>query len=392
MSLTAAARTGWFTPAEDELRARLTDHLDRAVAPRIEEWERHGAIPLREVLRGLAGQGFLGMRFPAAVGGGGGTAWDHVVLAECLGALPSDSVGMSVTVHNDMVAPMIAEAGAPEAVDRFLRPALAGDCLLGHAVSEAGAGSDVAAVAATARRVPGGYRVSGIKRWAVAGQYADAFAVLARLPEARAPFGYVLLMVPVEAEGLTVLPADPTLGLRAAGVAGEVVLDEVHVPDGHRIGGHGLGLVTQLRQFEPERIVSACRALAIADTLLLRTAERLRERVTFGAPVATRPDVAGRLAALRAEVEAVRQLAYTGIDRWVSGGDHRALSAAVKYRSSRLARTVARTCLHLHGAHGQLTDAPVNRAFRDTRLFSISTGSDEMMLTALARLQGWPGE
>ncbi|GJF28391.1 acyl-CoA dehydrogenase [Kitasatospora sp. NE20-6] len=391
MSLATAARTGWFTPAEDDLRARLTAHLAEAVAPRVDDWEQHGAVPLREVLRGLAGHGFLGMRFPAAVGGGGGTAWDHVVLAECLGALPSDSVGMSVTVHNDMVAPMIAEAGSPEAVDRFLRPALAGECLLGHAVSEPGAGSDVAAVATTARPVPGGYRVSGVKRWVVAGLYADAFAVLARLPDARAPFGHVLLMVPAEADGLAVTPGGPTLGLRAAGVAGEVLLDDVFVPAGHRLGGHGLGLVTQMRQFEPERIVSACRALAVADTLLLRTAERLRDRVTFGAPVATRPDVAGRLAALRAEVEAVRQLAYTGIDRWVTGGDHRALSAAVKLRSSRLVRTVARTCLHLHGAHGQLVDAPVNRAFRDTRLFSISTGSDEMMLTTLARLQGWPG-
>ncbi|MFE9918159.1 acyl-CoA dehydrogenase family protein [Micromonospora sp. NPDC005553] len=389
-ALTVAARTGWFTPAEDELRARLTEHLAATVAPMVDAWERHGAVPLREVLTGLAARGWLGMRFAVDQGGAGGTAWEHVVLAECLGALLFDSVGMGVTVHNDMVAPMLADAGGPEAVERFLRPALVGRCLLGHAVSEPGAGADVAAVATTATPEPGGYRLTGAKRWVVAGLTADAFAVLARLPEARGTFGHVLLMVPADAPGVSREPADATLGLRTAGVAGQLRFDGVFVPDGHRLGGHGLGLVTQLRQFEPERILSACRAIAMADTLLLRTAERLRERRTFGVPIADRQQPAAQLARLRAEVEAVRQLAYTGIDRWVTGGAVNTLSAAVKLRSSRLTREVARTCLHLHGAEGQLSTHPVNRAFRDTRLLSISTGSDEMMLTALARLRGWP--
>jgi citronellyl-CoA dehydrogenase len=389
-ALAVAARTGWFTPAEDELRARLTEHLAATVAPAVDAWERQGAVPLREVLTALAGHGWLGMRYAVDQGGGGGTAWDHVVLAECLGALLCDSVGMGVTVHNDMVAPMIAECGGPAAVERFLRPALTGQCLLGHAVSEPGAGADVAAVATTATPEPGGYRLTGAKRWVVAGLTADAFAVLARLPEARGAFGHVLLMVPADAPGVSVAPADATLGLRAAGVAGQVRFDGVLVPAEHRLGGHGLGLITQLRQFEPERILSACRAVAMADTLLLRTAERLRERRTFGVAIADRQQPAALLARLRAEVEAVRQLAYTGIDRWMTGGELNTLSAAVKLRSSRLTREVARTCLHLHGAEGQLITHPVNRAFRDTRLLSISTGSDEMMLTALARLRGWP--
>lgn len=389
-ALTKASRTGWFTPADEELRERLTAHLAAQVLPHTGAWERSGGVPLRDVLRGLAGQGALGMRFAEGHGGRGGTAWDHVVLAECLGAVESDSVGMGVTVHNDMVAPMIDEAGTPEAVDRFLRPALGGELVLGHAVSEPGAGSDVSAVVTEAVREPGGYRLTGTKRWVIAGLYADAFAVLARLPQARGTFGYVLLMVPAGADGVSVRPGAPTLGLRAAGVAGEVRFDGVHVPDAHRLGGHGLGLVLQLRQFEPERIVSACRALAITETLLDRTRQRLRERETFGAPLQTRGQLTDRIAALRAETAAVRQLAYQGIDLWVTGGDFRPLSAAVKLRSSRLARTAARVCLHLHGAEGQLTDHPVNRGYRDSRLLSISTGSDEMMLTALARLRGWP--
>ncbi|MBC9716064.1 acyl-CoA dehydrogenase family protein [Streptomyces sp. TRM66268-LWL] len=388
-TLTTTARAGWFTEAEDRLREELTEHFARQVEPHIPAWESAGEIPLRDILTALGERGMLGLRFPVERGGAGHSAWSHVVLAECLGELSSDSVGMSVTVHNDMVAPMIAEAGGPEAVERHLRPALTGRHLLAHAVSEPGAGSDVAAVATTAVPVDGGYRVSGTKQWVIAGMYADAYAVLARLPEAKPPFGYVLLMVPRSAEGVTVGPADPTLGMRAAGVAGSVRLDEVFVPQSDRLGGHGLGLVTQLRQFEPERIVSACRALAIAARLLRDTRARLAERSTFGESVGSRQEIVFRLARLEADIAAARQLAYTGIDRWVAGGDHRTVSAAVKLRSSRLTRRVARECLHLYGAQGQLTEEGVNRAFRDARLFSISTGSDEMMLTALARLNGW---
>jgi citronellyl-CoA dehydrogenase len=237
--------------------------------------------------------------------------------------------------------------------------------------------------------VQGGYQLTGVKRWVIAGLHADAFAVLARLPEARRPFGYVLLVVPADAPGVQVTEGAPTLGMRAAGTAGTVAFDGVHVPEQHRIGGHGLGLVVQLRQFEQERIIASCRALAIAARLLERTHARLERRTAFGAPIASYQEVSFRLARMRAGVETARQLAYTAVDCWQYGDDYRTLSAAVKLRSSRLVREVARACLHLHGAQGQLADAEINRAYRDVRLFSLSTGSDEMMLTTVARLAGW---
>ncbi|GAU67364.1 acyl-CoA dehydrogenase [Streptomyces sp. NBRC 110611] len=383
------AGTGWFTPAEEELRKDVAGYLAAEVLPRAAEWERAGELPLREVLTALGTRGWLGARFPRERGGGGRTLWEHVVLAECLGEVPCDSLGMAVTVHQDMVAPLLADSGTEEAVERFLRPALRGTHVLAHAVSEAGAGSDVASVAATAVPTGEGYELTGTKRWVTAGRYADSFAVLARLPQAPGPFGHVLLMVPAGAEGVCVRPGPPTLGMHAAGLAGEVRFESVRVPKAHRIGGHGLGLVTQLRQFEQERILASCRSLAIASRLLAQTREHLEGRETFGAPVASRQDVSFRLARLRAAVESARQLAYTAADRWATGGDYRTLSAAAKLRAGRLVRETARLCLHLHGTEGQLTDSAVNRAWRDARLFSLSTGSDEMMLTTLARLEGW---
>lgn len=384
-----AHRFGWFTDAEEAHRADLTAHLAAELRPHLDGWEEAGHIPLRQILKGMAAGGFLGRRHPFVVGGGGGSGWDHVVLAECLGGLGSESVAMSVTVHNDMVAPLIADEGSPEAVERFLLPALQGEHVLAHAVSEPGAGSDIAAVRSLAERVPGGYVVTGTKRWLVAGCYADSYAVLARLPEPRPPFGYVMLMVPRDADGVEVVPGGETLGLRAAGVAEELRLHGVRVPDSARLGGHGLGLVMQIRQFESERIISACRALATAERLLDETRRHTQERETFGAPLASRQAVAFRLAALRSEVDACRQLAYEGIDRWLTGRGHQAHAAAVKLTSSRLVRAVAETCLHLLGAHGQRADHPMNRAWRDTRLLSISTGSDEMMLTTIARGARW---
>lgn len=389
MTTMLAHRHGWFTESDELLRHELMAQLVSDVVPRVDGWEREEIIPLREVLRGLASRGQLGRRFPASAGGQDGSAWEHVVLAECLGAVGSESLAMCVTVHNDMVAPMIAEDGSAAAIDEFLRPALRGECLLAHAVSEVGAGSDVAAVQTSASAVAGGYLVSGVKRWIVAGEHADAFVVLAKLPDPRPPFGYVLLMVPRVADGVEVVPGHRTLGLRAAGVAEELRLHDVFVPDGHRLAGHGFGLVAQLRQFESERIVASCRALASAERILHATRRHVGSRETFGEKLADRQFVGLRLAALEVEVEACRQLAYDGIDRWVTGRGHQAVSAAVKLSSSRILRAVAELCLHLHGAEGQRETHPMNRAWRDTRLASISTGSDEMMLTSIARLARW---
>lgn len=150
-----------------------------------------------------------------------------------------------------------------------------------------------------------------------------------------------------------------------------------------------MGLVTQMQQFETERLISACRAIATAERLLAETRQHLRERRTFGEPLASRQALGFRVAELAARLIACRQLTYQGVSEWEKGKRPQLASSAVKFSSSRLVRAVAEFAVHVHGSAGQRTDHPVNRAWRDTRLLSISTGSDEMMLTALGRHAGW---
>ncbi|MEI2778372.1 MAG: acyl-CoA dehydrogenase family protein [Tetrasphaera sp.] len=374
-----------FTERHEELADRLDDYLDEHVMPEVEGWEAAGTMPLRAIVRDFGAHGFLGGRFDRAQGGGGGDIWDHVVLAEALASVPSGGFGMALTVHNDMVAPMLATHGSELARAVHLSPALRGDLVLAHAVSEADAGSDVAAVATLAERTPRGYLLRGTKTLVVNGNEAGAYAVLARLPDARPPFGFVMLSVARDLPGVVVGEPANTIGVGTASVTSEVRFEDVLVPEDFRLGGHGMGLVVQLRQFEEERIISAVRACATARDLLEIGYAWIDSRYVDGRPLRSRQTVAHRFAELHVGVRAITELTYRAVDAWIAGETLNVWSPAVKLKSSRLVRDVADAVSHAFGAAAQMTGHPAGRARRDARLYSISTGSDEMMLTAIAR-------
>lgn len=374
-----------FTERHEELADRLDDYLDEHVLPHVEDWEAAGTMPLRRIVREVGERGFFGGRFDPAHGGGGGDLWDHVVFAEALAGVPSGGFGMALTVHNDMVAPMLASHGSDVARAVHLAPALRGDLVLAHAVSEAEAGSDVAGVETVAERTARGYVLRGSKTLVVNGNEAGAYAVLARLPEARPPFGFVMLSVARDLPGVVVGEPAETIGVGTASVTGEIRFEDVLVPEEFRLGGHGMGLIVQLRQFEEERIISAVRACATAAELLDIGYAWIDSRYVDGRPLRSRQALAHRFAELHVGVRAITELTYRAVDAWIAGETLSVWSPAVKLKSSRLVRDVSDAVSHAFGAAAQMSGHPAGRARRDARLYSISTGSDEMMLTAIAR-------
>lgn len=199
---------------------------------------------------------------------------------------------------------------------------------------------------------------------------ADVHFIVARLPAFRAPFNMVNFLVPADTPGLRVSPIRPTLGNHHCPIA-DIELDNVQLDDSFRLGPIGMGMINQMQQFSQERILSSLRANRLARRCLDYAMQ----------PV----DVfADKLASLNAQWAASRAVTYRAMQTWIDGGEYLTLSCASKLLSSRLARQASRFALE--NAKAMQTDSVeenLNQVY-DARLYSISTGSDEMMLKTIA--------
>lgn len=376
-----------YEPPSEDLRVRLARFREEALRPLVEEGP---AAPdaFRPLLAKIRELGLAGLRYRPEHGGAGEDLRAHGHFAETLGSLPSGGLGMSVTIHYDMVAPLIADFGSEAQRVRFLKPMNEGRLVVSHAISEPGAGSDVGAIATRATRDGDDWLLTGEKRWISLGLDADMHIVLARVDGKRAPFDTGLFLVPADAPGVSAHPVEPMLGNDGCPVA-DLRFDAVRLSDDLRVGPVGFGLVNQMKQFAQERIVSSLRAIGNARFGIDVAVEHARSRRVGGERLVDNAHWRLVLAELDASWRQARALAWRALATWEAGGDIAVLSSAAKFTSSRLVRRVAETGVQLAGVAGYQRNHPLARLRRDARLYSISTGSDEMMLFSIAKSEKW---
>jgi len=168
-----------FTPEHQLFRRTLREYVERELTPHALEWDEAGIFP-REVFRGMAEIGALGINYPESVGGAGGDYWFVVVLAEELIRSQNAGVNMGLLVQSQMATPIIAEIGTEEQKKEFLIPALAGEKIAALGISEPDAGSDVANLRTTARRAGDDYVINGAKMWITNGSRSDFITLAVR--------------------------------------------------------------------------------------------------------------------------------------------------------------------------------------------------------------------
>jgi citronellyl-CoA dehydrogenase len=376
-----------FTQEHDELGRSLRRFIDREINPHVDEWEEAEAFPAHELFRKLGAAGFLGVQKPVEYGGMGLDYSFALVVAEALGHIDCGAVPMAIGVHTDMATPALARHGTDEAKQDFLAPSISGEYVACLGVSEAGAGSDVAAIRTRARAVGGDYVINGSKMWITNGAQADWICLLANTGEGAAHRNKSLLCVPMKAKGVTVARQIRKIGMRASDTA-EIHFDDVRVPRRYLIGEEGAGFTYQMQQFQQERLWVAASALVTLENAIRRTVEYTRERKAFGRSILDNQVVHFRLAELATEVEMLRALTYRAAERHLAGEDVTMLASMAKLRAGRLLREVPDACLQYWGGMGFTWENPVSRLYRDGRLDSIGGGADEVMLSIICKLMG----
>ena len=375
-----------FTQEHHQIADTIKRFVDKEINPWAAEWEAAEQYPAHQVLKGLGDLGMLGLKYPTEFGGAGLDFSYSLAMAEALGSCHSAAVAMSIGVHTDMCTPALARFGSDALRREWLVPSIAGDMVGCLGVSEAGGGSDVAAVKTSARAVEGDYVINGSKMWITNGLQADWCCLLANTNDGPAHKSKSLIILPMDAAGITKQKIRK-IGMHASDTA-QLFFDNVKVPRRNLIGQEGMGFTYQMLQFQEERLFGAVSSLDSLDRCIDLTIDYTRQRVAFGKPLLDNQIIHFRLAELRTEVEALRALVYRATEMYVGGKDVARLASMAKLKAGRLTREVADSCLQYWGGMGYTFDNPVSQMYRDGRLTSIGGGADEVMLGIIAKLEG----
>lgn len=373
-----------LSPEEGALLGRVQTLVAEKIGPDAERVGREDVFA-RETFRLLSEERIVATAFPREYGGSNASMMLRVRIIEELAGVCTASACL-ITGTDLSSRPIVA--GASEALKRELIADLAsGARQSAFALTEPGAGSDVARLAATYAPSPeGGWVINGQKKFITRADVADMFVVVARQADGPAGAkGLSAFVVPRDAKGITVSPVVPKCGWNGVPIA-SVSFDQVHVPPGHLLGQEGQGMALAQDTLLRARIGHAATALGRASGALQIAAQYANQRQVFGHAVGEHQGIQWMVAQMAAQIEAARCLVYSTALRYDAGEKDAAIHASIaKMHTTDLCMKVVVDCLQLLGGNGYLKAFPMERFMRDAKMNQIGEGTSEVHKTLIGR-------
>lgn len=368
-----------------DLLALAADIADRELAPNADDFEARSEFP-REILRTLGRAGLLSLPYPTEYGGGGQSHEVYLTVLELL-AKRWLAVAQSVNIHVLSCYPL-ATYGTARQREQWLPGMLGGEQLGANCISEAEAGSDIAAITCTAGQASEGgpYTVTGTKAWTSHAGQADHYNVFCRTggPGIR---GLSVLLADADTPGLQVQRLEKKMGVRSSPTAA-VVWDGAQVPAERLIGRPGKGFLIATGLFDRGRLGIAACAVGLASAALDHAVAYTKTRRQFGRPVADFQGLAFMLADMSTQVAAARALVREAARTLDSGASASAVTAAAaraKLFATDTAMRVTTDAVQALGAYGYVQDHPVERWMREAKLLQIIEGTNQIQRVVVAR-------
>jgi acyl-CoA dehydrogenase len=375
-----------FTEEHEMLRKSVRAFVEKEVAPRVDEWEAAGQIPTT-FWRRLGELGFLGLEFPVEYGGAGGDFLSSVVLGEEMARCRSGGVAFSVLVHTDMSSPWLTRFGNDAQKAKYLPGIIKGEIVCALGITEPGTGSDMANLATRAVRRGDHYLLTGSKIFITNGVYGDLYFVAARTGAGsvdRRHQGISMFLVERGLPGFTVSRKLDKMGMRASDTA-ELAFHDCPVPAENLLGVEGRGFQQLASGLQRERIMAGVLALSGAAQALEDSMAYIRERHAFDGPLSAKQVLRHRVADMATEIEAARALLYRAAQLYNDGEDCITEVSMAKLFATEVSNRVAYQAVQLHGGYGYMREFPVERFFRDVRLWTIASGTSEIMKEIIAK-------
>jgi len=376
-----------FGDEHEQLRETVARFVAAEIAPHVDEWEAAREFP-RELYRRCAELGFLGLKFPEAYGGQGGThLHDAVWVEELAHSGGSGGVAAGLNAHTSIAMPPIFNFGSEEQKQRWLVPGIAGEKIGALGITEPGAGSDVASIATTAKRQGDAYIVNGAKTFITNGVRADFLVCACKTTEEGGHGGISFLVLEREMPGYEVAAKLEKMGWHSSDT-GELAFTDVEVPAENLLGEENGGFKLIMANFAWERLVMSIGAVGAMRRLIETTVAYALDREAFGHPIGKFQAIRHQIAEMATEAEAARAQTYDALRLFHEGRDCIKEVSISKLLTQRTALRIADQSLQIHGGYGYMREYGIERAVRDARLGPIGGGTDEIMKEIIGKTMG----
>jgi butyryl-CoA dehydrogenase len=376
-----------FTAEQEAFRRAVARFVDGEIVPQADAIDERGEFP-REPFKRIGAQGWLGLRYPERYGGADADMVTYCLFAEEL-ARGSLSVAAAAAMQSLMGTYFVYKYGSEALRARYLTPALRGDLVATFALTEPNAGSDVAAITTRAERRGDRWVLRGTKTWVTNAPVADMLTVAAKTSGERGLKNIALFLLDRGAmRGITLGKAIDKMAVRAS-VTGEILLEDVEVPDEHLLGGE-TGGVDKIGSILAEiRIMTAALSVGLARAAYGAALAYARERQAFGKPIGEHQAIAFKLADMLTSLHAAALMTYQAAARLDAGRPIGREAAMAKLFASETAVRITDEAARVFASYGLAMEYPVQRYFRDARFLLPGGGTSEILRVVIGRELDW---
>ena len=362
----------------------MVRHLARSeFAPKAMERDKTKEFPA-DNLKKLGELGLMGMMIPPEYGGSGADTISYVVaLAEVAYACASTAVVMSV--HNSIVCESILRSGTKDQKKKYLPKLASGEILGAFALTEPNAGSDPSSQTTKAVFEGDRYVLNGTKRFTTTGKNAGLVIVTAKTDETARHKGISAFLVERDTPGLTVGPLEDKMGLRASDTA-DLIFEDCQIPAENRLGNEGDGFLIAMTGLDGGRIGIAAQSVGVAQAAFDASVQYAREREQFGQSISKFQGLRWIVADMATEIEAARLMMLSAAEMKDNGENYTLQASMAKLFASEMVNRITAKAVQLHGGYGFTKEYPVERFYRDARVFTIYEGTSEIQRVVISNL------
>jgi len=373
----------YFNEDHQLFRESLRDFLNKEVLPNVDQWEEEKKLP-RSIWEKVGEMGYLGLNYPEKYGGQNLDFFYSVVFTEEIAKCWSGGFSAAFSVQAYMSSTYIFHHGNEAVKQKYLVPAIQGKKICSIAITEPGAGSDVANIRTTAKREGDYYILNGSKTFITNAVYGDVLIVVCKTDASKGFNGVSLIIVDRNADGVSATKLKK-LGWHASDTA-ELAFDNVKVPAENLLGEEGQGFIYLMNGLQLERLIGAVLAIGGIDGAMEYTLKYMAEREAFGRPINRFQVLRHRIAQLATEQESMRYFVYHTC-RMHNDGKYAVKEASMsKLLASELSDKAAYQLLQMFGGYGYMEEYKMARFFRDSRIGTIGGGSSEIMREIISKM------
>ncbi len=372
-----------FVLSEEQImiQTMARDFAREVVLPGAAERDRNHEFP-GAILRQMGELGFMGMMVPEAYGGAGVDTISYVLaLTEIAYACASTAVVMSV--HNSICCESMTHFGSEEQKNYWLPPMCTGECIGAFALTEPHAGSDPSSQRTVAMLDGDEWVINGVKQFITTGKNAGLVIVTAVTDKSKRHRGISAFLVPQGTPGLVVGKAEEKLGLKASDTV-QLIFEDCRIPKENMLGRPGEGFRVAMAGLDCGRIGIAAQSVGVAQACQDEAMHYMQSREQFGHLISDFQGLRWRLAEMATEIEAARLLCLNAASLKDLGQRYNMQASMAKMFASEMVNRVAGQALQMHGGYGYCSEYPIERHYRDARVFTIYEGTSEIQRVVIS--------